>query len=207
MSHRRRPLVAALALNTAALTVEIGAGVPAKSLSLVMDGVHDVSDEVALLLLVLAYTLDVGLSGRFLRTANLINSVGLLGVSALVTWQVVERIHQPQTVAGIVPVVVGLTAAAANWGVARVLRVPAAEDAAIRLAYVHNLGDMLVSLGPVVAGTLTLALRNPSIDPLVALMIAGAIVVPTVRTIAGFHGELIWPDNVACSHSPRARDA
>src|SRR5207245_9591108 len=71
MSHRRRPLAAALALNTVALVGEIGAGVPAKSRSLVMDGVHNVSDEVALAFLVLAYTLRVGLSGRFLRTANL----------------------------------------------------------------------------------------------------------------------------------------
>ena len=43
VAHRRRPLVNALALNTAALVVEVGAGIPAKSLSLVMDGVHNIS--------------------------------------------------------------------------------------------------------------------------------------------------------------------
>jgi cobalt-zinc-cadmium efflux system protein len=203
MSHRRKPLLAALALNTAALTVEIGAGIPSKSLSLVMDGVHNLSDEVALGFLVLAYTLHVGLSGRFLRTANLFNSLGLLAVSAVVTWQVFERLHQPQAVLGIVPVFVGLSAAVANWGVARVLREPAAEDAAIRLAYVHNLGDMLISLAPVLAGALTLAFGSPLIDPLVALIIAGVIIIPTVRTIAGSHHELVWPDNVACGHAPR----
>lgn len=101
-----------------------------------------------------------------------------------------------------VPVIVGLTAAAANWGVARALRAPAAEDAAIRLAYVHNLGDTLVSLAPVVAGALTLASGNPSVDPLVALGIAGAIILPTLRTVAGFHGELVWPENVTCGHEP-----
>jgi len=56
MAHRRRPLANALALNTAALVVEVGAGIPAKSLSLVMDGVHNVSDEVGLAFLVLAYS-------------------------------------------------------------------------------------------------------------------------------------------------------
>jgi Co/Zn/Cd efflux system component len=60
MAHRRGPLVTALALNTAALAVEVGAGIPAKSLSLVMDGVHNVSDEVALGFLVLAYSMRVG---------------------------------------------------------------------------------------------------------------------------------------------------
>ena len=207
MAHRRKPLVIALALNTGALVVEIGAGIPAKSLSLVMDGVHNISDEVALAFLVLAYSLRVGLSGRFLRSANLFNSVGLLAISALLVWQVIERLHQPQAVVGIVPVIVGLTAAAANWGVARALRAPAAEDAAIRLAYVHNLGDTLVSLAPVVAGALTLASGSPLVDPLVALVICGAIVVPTIQTIAGSHEDLVWPENVTCGHGPTRVEA
>jgi len=202
MAHRRRPLVTALALNTAALVAEIGAGVPTKSLSLVMDGVHNVSDEVALAFLVLAYSMRVGLSGRFLRSANLFNSLGLLAISGVLVWQIFVRLHQPVAIVGIVPIVVGLTAAAANYGVARVLRPSAAEDAAIRLAYVHNLGDTLVSLAPVVAGALTLASGSPLVDPLVALVIAGAIVVPTLQTIAGSHRDLMWPENVACGHGP-----
>jgi len=202
MAHRRRPLANALALNTAALVVEVGAGIPAKSLSLVMDGVHNISDEVALGFLVLAYSMRVGLSGRFLRSANLFNSLGLLAISAVLVWQVFERLHQPVAVVGIVPVIVGLTAAAANYGVARVLRQSATEDAAIRLAYVHNLGDTLVSLAPVMAGLLTIASGSPHVDPLVALVIAGAIIGPTLQTIAGSHRDLIWPENVACGHGP-----
>lgn len=198
MSHRRRPLAAALTLNSVALVVEIGAGIPARSLSLVMDGVHNLSDEVALAFLLLAYTLRVGLSARFLRTANLFNSVGLLTVSGFVIWQVFERLHRPQTVFGIVPLVVGLGAAAANWGVARVLREPATEDAAIRLAYVHNLGDAFVSLAPVVAGALTIASGNPLVDPLVGLIVAAAVIVPTLRALIGSHQELIWPENITC---------
>jgi len=201
MAHRRGPLLTALALNTGALVVEVGAGVPAKSLSLVMDGVHNVSDEVALAFLVLAYTLRVGLSGRFLRSANLFNSLGLLAISAVLVWQVFARLHQPVAVVGIVPIIVGLIAAAANFGVARALRAPAAEDAAIRLAYVHNLGDTFVSLAPVVAGALTIASGSPLVDPLVALVIAGTIIVPTVRTVAGFHRDLVWPENVACGRA------
>ena len=207
MAHRRAPLVTALALNTAAMVVEVGAGVPAKSLSLVMDGVHNVSDEVALALLVLAYSIRVGLSGRVLRFANVFNSLGLLAISAVLVWQAVERLQQPVAVVGIVPVIVGLTAAAANYGVARVLREAAAEDAAIRLAYVHNLGDTLVSLAPVLAGALILTVGSPLIDPLVALVIAGAIILPTLQTIAGSHKELVWPENVACGHGQPARRA
>jgi len=206
VAHRRGPLVTALALNTVALAVEVGAGIPAKSLSLVMDGVHNVSDEVALGFLVLAYSMRVGLSGKFLRSANLFNSLGLLAISGLLVWQVFERLQRPVAVIGIVPVIVGLVAAAANYGVARALRRPAEEDAAIQLAYVHNLGDTLVSLAPVLAGIVTLASGSRLVDPLVALGIAGAIILPTLRTIAGSHRELVWPENVACAHSTDAGD-
>jgi cobalt-zinc-cadmium efflux system protein len=171
-----------------------------------MDGVHNVSDEVALALLVLAYTLRVGLSGRFLRSANLFNSFGLLAISSVLVWQALERLHHPEAVVGIVPVIVGLTAAGANLGVARVLRQPATEDAAIRLAYVHNLGDVLVSLAPVAGGAVTLVSGSPSVDPLVALVIAAAIVVPTLRTITGSHRDLVWPENVACGHAATAAE-
>jgi len=207
MAHRRKPLITALALNTAALVVEVGAGVPAKSPSLVMDGAHNVSDEVALAFLVLAYSLRVGLSGRFLRTANLFNSLGLLAISGFLGWEVVQRLYQPQAVLGVVPIVGGLTAAAANWGVARALRESATEDAAIRLAYVHNLGDTLVSLAPVVAGALTLASGSGLVDPAVALVIAAAIIVPTARAVVGSHQELVWPENVVCAHPERRGSA
>jgi Co/Zn/Cd efflux system component len=207
MAHRRPPLVTALALNTAALAVEIGSGIPAKSLSLVMDGVHNLSDEGALLALVVAYSLRAGLSGRWLRTANALNSVGLLAITAVLAWQAIERIGHPQAVAGIVPIVAGLIAAAANFGVARVLRGPSAHDPAIRLAYVHNLGDTFVSLGPVLAGAVVLISGRAWIDPVVALVIATAIMVPTLQTMIGAHRELLWPDNVACAHAADAERA
>jgi Co/Zn/Cd efflux system component len=80
MAHRRPPLVRALQLNTVVLVVEIAAGIGSNSFSLIMDGIHNLSDEIALGLLVLAYSLRAGLSGKLLRYANLFNSVGLLAI-------------------------------------------------------------------------------------------------------------------------------
>jgi cobalt-zinc-cadmium efflux system protein len=136
------------------------------------------------------------------RTANGFNSLGLLAITVVLVGQALERFGSPHAVPGIVPIVVGLLAAAANWGVARVLREAAAEDAAIRLAYVHNLGDTLVSLVPVAAGGLTLLTGSALADPIAALVIACAIVVPTLRAVVGSHQELVWPENVTCGHSP-----
>ena len=124
MAHRRKPLAIALGLNTVVLVVEVAGGIEASSLSLIVDGVHNVSDEMALGFLVLAYTLRTGLSGRLLRTANLFNSLGLLAISGLLVWRALERLSQPVPVLGIIPVVAGVVGAVGNWGVARVLREP-----------------------------------------------------------------------------------
>lgn len=200
MAHRRKPLTAALGLNTAVLAVEIVSGIGAGSLSLIIDGVHNFSDEIALALLVLAYSLRAGLSGHFLRYANVFNSVGLLAISALLIWQAIERIMQPIPVLGLIPIFAGLLGAVGNWGVARVLRESSREDPAIRLAYVHNLGDTLLSLAPVLAGVLILVSERFLFDPLVALFIASVIVVTTCRSIIGSHKELFWPEQVVCGH-------
>jgi len=201
MSHRRPPLMRALQLNTAVLVVEIAAGIGSNSFSLIMDGVHNLSDEVALVLLVLAYSLRTGLSGKLLRYANLFNSVGLLAICAFLIWRVVERLSYPVEVVGVVPIVAGLISALANWGVARVLREPSQEDVAIRLAYVHNLGDTLVSLIPVAAGVLIFVSGSSVFDSLFALLIAGVVIVTTFQAVIGSHKELLWPENVSCGHS------
>ena len=201
MSHRRAPLVRALQLNTAVMVVEIAAGIGSNSFSLIMDGIHNLSDEVALVLLVLAYSLRAGLSGKLLRYANLFNSVGLLAIAAFLIFRVVERLSHPVEVFGVVPIAAGLVGALANWGVARVLREPSKEDVAIRLAYVHNLGDTLVSLIPVAAGILIFTSGSSLFDSLFALLIAGIIVITTLQTVIGSHKELLWPENISCGHS------
>jgi cobalt-zinc-cadmium efflux system protein len=205
VAHRRRPLANAFALNRAVL-VEVVGGLKASSLSLLLDGVHNLSDEIALGFLVLAYTIQNGLSGRLLRSANLFNSVGLVAVCAVLVWQALERLAQPAAVIGVIPIAAGLFGAAGNWGVARVLREPARDDAAIRLAYVHNLGDTLLSLAPVAAGFLVLITGRALFDPLIALGVAGVILVATARSVLGSHRELIWPENVACAHGESSSD-
>jgi cation diffusion facilitator family transporter len=200
MAHRRPPLVRALQLNTAVLVVEIVAGVGSNSFSLIMDGVHNLSDEVALVLLVLAYSLRAGLSGRLLRFANLFNSLGLLVICAFLVWRVAERLSHPVEVLGVVPILAGVIGAAGNWGVAKVLRAPSKEDVAIRLAYVHNLGDTLVSLIPVGAGILVFTSGRFLFDSLFALLIAVVVVTTTLQAVIGSHQELLWPENVSCGH-------
>ena len=153
---------------------------------------------MALAFLLLAYTLRTGLSSHFLRSANAFNSVGLLVVSGLLVWQAIERLIHPQPVLGLVPIAAGLLAAAGNWGVARALREPSKEDVAIRLAYVHNLGDTLVSLAPVAAGLAVVLSGIALLDTIIALIIAVVIVAGTLQAVMGSHKELMWPEKIVC---------
>jgi Co/Zn/Cd efflux system component len=201
MAHLRKPLAIALGANTAVLVVESVGGIEANSLSLITDAVHNLSDEIALAFLLLAYTLRTGLSSHFLRSANLFNSLGLFTISGLLVWQAIERLIHPQQVWGAVPIVAGLLAAVGNWFVARSLREASKEDLAIRLAYVHNLGDTLVSLAPVLAGVAIVVTGSSLFDPAIAILIASVIVVTTFQAIKGSETALMWPVNVVCGGS------
>src|ERR671936_1271884 len=101
MAHFRPPLSAAAALNGAIFIVEALAGYQANSLSLLMDAVHNLSDQAALVLLYLALVLSAGISRALLRSANLFNSVGLVAVSGLLLWQALRHVFRPAPVASV----------------------------------------------------------------------------------------------------------
>jgi len=113
-----------VALNAAIFIVEAAAGFQAHSLSLVMDGIHNLSAEMALVLLYLAFVLSEGVSRKLLRSANMFSSVGLITISGLLLWQAIEQFLHPVPVQGAVAIVVGIAAAVANWGVAQLLYQP-----------------------------------------------------------------------------------
>ena len=200
MAHIRRPLAAAATLNAAVFAVEAVCGLRANSLSLVADAVHNFSDQLGLVCLFLAYLMRASLSRGLQRGANLANSVGLVAVSAVIAWQAVERFRDPRPVVGWLPIAAGLLAAAGNWGVARVLRQWRHHNAAIRLAYLHNLGDVYVSALPVVAGALVSATGRSFFDPLVALLVATWIIVTTALEVLKSSDDLIWPADARCPH-------
>src|ERR1700694_1794852 len=75
MAHYRKHLAAAVALNSGIFVVEAAAGYLAGSLSLIIDSIHNFSDELALVALCLAFILSQGVSLHLLRIANVFNSV------------------------------------------------------------------------------------------------------------------------------------
>ena len=202
MAHVRKPLIAATVLNTGICCIEALAGYQAHSLSLLMDSIHNLSDELALGCLCLAYLLPLRLSRHLQRSANLLNSVGLIAVSGLMVWQAMDRLISPTAVVGYFPLVVGMLAAGGNGGVAWLLRAIQDQNPAIRLAYLHNLGDVSVSLAPVVAGLFVTLLGQALFDLLMALLVALWLIGTTVQEIRSTGEALLWPDDAVCRHEP-----
>jgi cation diffusion facilitator family transporter len=188
-------------LNTAIPIVEAVAGKLGGSLSLLMDAAHNISDELALVALWLAFMVAKGPSRALLRVANALNSGGLILLSAVLLWQAYERVIHPVAVHGAIPIAIGLAAAAANWGIARLLFAPARNNAAIRLAYIHNLGDVWVSLAPVAAGLLIAATGYAIFDPIVAAAVALWLIGTTGYEVLRSGDELVWPDRIVCCHT------
>src|SRR5260221_9512261 len=108
MAHYRKSVAAAVGLNTGIFVVEAVAGYQASSLSLIMDSLHNLSDELALVCLYLAFIVARGPSQKLLRSANVFNSVGLIAVSALLMWQAWDGMFNPVPVTGAVPIPVVL---------------------------------------------------------------------------------------------------
>ena len=202
MAHYRRTVGAAAALNTTIFVIEGIVGLREHSLSLVMDSVHNLSDEIALIFLYLAFVFPLRRSSALQGWANVLNSLGLVAVCALIVWQAVDRLFHPVPILGVVPVAVGLVAAAGNWGVARLLLEPARLNPAIRLAYLHNMGDVFVSLAPVAAGLLISLTGRSFFDPLAALGVAWWIIGSTSWEMIQSRDQLLSPAQLVCGHGP-----
>jgi cation diffusion facilitator family transporter len=201
MAHHQRAVAAAVMLNIAIPIVEAVAGKLGGSLSLLMDAAHNLSDELALVALWLAFMVAKGPSRTLLRVSNALNSGGLILLSPVLLWQAYERVIHPVAVHGAIPIAIGLAAAAANWGIARLLFEPARNNAAIRLAYIHNLGDVWVSLAPVAAGLLVAATGYAVFDPIVAAAVALWLIATTGYEVLRSGDELVWPDRIVCCHT------
>ena len=200
MCHVKKPLAIAAGLNAAIFAAETLAGFAGKSNSLMMDGIHNFSDELALACLYFAYSFPINMSKNLQRTANILNSLGLIAVSIFVIWQSIERIIHPLQITGYIPIIAGIFAALANWGVARLLYPIKEQNAAIRLAYLHNLGDVNVSLAPVLSGLLILLTGKSFFDPVIAILIGIWLVWSIIKEVRVSFNELIWPENAICKH-------
>lgn len=170
----------ALAITLLVLVTELVGGFVANSLTLLADAGHMLTDVAAL-----GLTLFVTWFSRrpetpkrtygYLRLeilAAFLNGGALLVISALIIWEAVTRIREPEAVAGGLMLVIALVGLAANVISARALH-PASESSLnLRGAYLHILGDLLGSVGTVVAAVVIRTTGWHLADPIASIIVS-----------------------------------
>jgi cobalt-zinc-cadmium efflux system protein len=112
--------------------------------------------------------------------AALGNAVLLLFTSGAIAWEAVQRLFEPQAVGGAIVMTVAALGMLISGGSAWLLGAAShAHDLNIRSAFVHMVGDAVVSAGVVLSGFIILRTGWTWVDPLVSLIVVAVILAAT----------------------------
>ncbi|HLH88979.1 MAG TPA: cation diffusion facilitator family transporter [Xanthobacteraceae bacterium] len=175
------------ALNLGFALVEIGVGFYANSLALISDAMHNFSDVVCLLLAWGAAWLctrapTASRTYGYRRAsilAALANAALLFAATGAILTEAVQRLLAPQPIAAATVLWVAALGIVINTGTALMFMRDRARDLNLRGAFLHMVGDAIVSVGVVVAALLIGWTGRLWLDPAVSIAIAVVILVAT----------------------------
>lgn len=175
----RKSLRIAFFLTAIILLVELTGGFLANSLALISDAAHVVTDLFALGLAWFA-------AGQAERPSNerktfgyhrvgilaaLLNALTLILVALAIGWEAVQRFQHPEPVQPLIMFGSALVGIIINLIIGFGLR-GESENLNVRAATLHVFGDVLVSVGVIVAGLIVLFTGWTIVDPLLSVGIA-----------------------------------
>ncbi len=186
-TYATRALIAGIILNLIFVIVEAVAGIYSKSLSLLTDAGHNLSDVGSLALTLLANKLarkkpDSRFSFGYSQSTvlvSLVNAGILIFALGAIAYESVLRIGHPREIEG------GWMALVAGIGIvinglsALLFYRDQKKDINIKSAYLHLLSDALISLGVVVTGLIIFYTGWNWLDTLVSLAVVIIIMVST----------------------------
>jgi cobalt-zinc-cadmium efflux system protein len=172
-------LALSLGLTAAFVIFEIAAGIFGNSLALLTDAAHNFTDVIAL-----------GLSWYAVRIATqpahagktfgyhrvgilvaLVNSTTLAIIALGIFYEAYHRFVTPSVVNAPVLIGVGIVAFLINAGTAWLVKNGSDHDLNLRSAFLHLMGDVLSTLGAVIAGVVIYFTKWNWLDPLVSVLI------------------------------------
>lgn len=171
-----------LGATLAFVVVEFAAGTYARSLALISDAVHNLTDIPAMALALLAVWLvqkpvDRKRTYGYHRAgvlAAFVNALLLMAVAVYIAWEAARRFQAPEPVRAKVMLVVAALALVVNSSIALGL-LRGRRDLNIRTVLLHNAGDAASNLG-IMAGALVIDRTGwYNIDPLISFAIAALI--------------------------------
>ena len=187
----RRRLTLALAITAVVMVVEFIGGWLSGSLALLADAAHMLADVAALgLALVAAWIAQRPATPErsfgFMRLeilAALVNGAVLFAIAIGIGVEAWQRLRVPQLVNGALLLAVAAVGFVANLAATVVLHRGHEHSLNQRGAYLHVLGDLLGSVGALIAGVIVLASGWVMADPIISLLIGGLVLVSAWRLV------------------------
>src|SRR5271170_5749836 len=173
-----------IVLNVTYVIIEAAYGFISNSVALLADAGHNLGDVLGLVVAWIATVLvkrapsarfTYGLRGSSILAA-LFNAVFLLLTVGAISWEAIQRLSNPEPVAGATVMVVAAIGILVNGVTAWLFASGRKGDLNVRGAFLHMASDALVSVGVVVAGLGILLTGWLWLVPLVSLAINAVIV-------------------------------
>ena len=168
-----------LFLTLAFVFIEAAAGIFANSLALLTDAAHNLTDVIALALTWFAVRITAQ-PANAQRTYGyhragilvaLLNSTTLVLIALGIFYEAYRRFMSPPEVQSGVLIGVGLIAVVVNLVTALLVHRGSQHDLNLRSAFVHLIGDVLSTIGAVIAGVIIFFTGANWLDPLVSVLI------------------------------------
>lgn len=182
-----RAFALGIGLNLAYVLIEAFYGWQVNSLALLADAGHNLGD-VGGLVLAWAAIAAARLRSNDRHTygwrrasilASFANALLLLVAMGSLGWESLQRLQQPEPIAGVTVMLVAGIGVLVNAFTAWLFVSGSKNDLNLRGAFLHMAADALVSIGVVLAGALYLWQGWLWLDPVVSLIIAAVIVIGT----------------------------
>ena len=182
-----KAFIIGIALNLIFVLVEAAAGFWYDSLALLSDAGHNLSDVISLVLALLAFRMaKVKPNSRYTYgykkstvLVSLLNAIILLVAVGIILAESIEKLRNPQPIAGGVIVWVAGVGILINAFTAFLFLKDKERDLNIKGAYLHLMADALVSVGVVISGVIISYTHWYIIDPIIGIAIAIVILVST----------------------------
>lgn len=172
------------------MIVEVIGGLVTNSLALLSDAGHMLSDAVALGLSLLAMiwgerrATSAKTYGykRFEVLAAFLNGLALLGISLYIFYEAFQRFSDPPSVMSTGMLTIAVIGLLVNIAAAYLLmRGDTSENLNIRSAFLHVIGDLLGSVGAIVAAILIMAFGWDLADPIASVIVAALVLLSAYR--------------------------
>lgn len=181
-SANKKVLIISFFIITAYMIIEVVGGLLTNSLALLADAGHMLSDSISLAIGIVAFTLGERVASRsktygykrFEILAAVFNGVTLVLIALYIFYEAFQRFASPPEIASTGMLIVASIGLLVNILVAWLLHSGGntEDNLNVRAVYLHVIGDLLGSVGAIVAALLLMFFNWGWADPLASVIVA-----------------------------------